>query len=189
MAVDVGQPHVAAAEAVRQAFVVDAQTGAASWRAGRGSRPCSRRRNSRSRRSPRRWCPPLTPPPAIQMVKPNGLWSRPSEPWAIGRAAELAGPDDQRLVEQAASLADRAAARRSADRRPGRCSRGPPSGCCAGPSDRRRRPGTVSSTNRTPRSTSRRAIRHWWPNRSGRLVVAVEAVQRAAWRASRRSVQ
>ena len=28
--------------------------------------------------------PPLTPPPASQMVKPNGLWSRPSVPWAIG---------------------------------------------------------------------------------------------------------
>ena len=48
--------------------------------------------------------PPLAPPPASQTVKPKGLWSRPSVPWAKGVPAELAGPDDQRLVEQAAAL-------------------------------------------------------------------------------------
>ena len=49
-------------------------------------------------------CPALTPPPASHMVKPSGLWSRPSFPSAVGRAAELAAPEDQRVVEQAPRL-------------------------------------------------------------------------------------
>ena len=44
------------------------------------------------------------PPPASHMVKPNGWCSRPSVPSAVGRAAELAAPDHQRVVEQAARL-------------------------------------------------------------------------------------
>ena len=38
------------------------------------------------------------------MVKPKGWCSRPSVPSAVGRAAELAAPDDQRVFEQAARL-------------------------------------------------------------------------------------
>ena len=54
--------------------------------------------------------PPLMPPPAIQRVKANGWWSRPvtsvtaAAVLAQRRAAELAQPDDQRRVEQAALL-------------------------------------------------------------------------------------
>ena len=48
--------------------------------------------------------PPLTPPPASQMVKPNWLWSRPSRALGERRAAELAGPDHQRRFQQAARL-------------------------------------------------------------------------------------
>ena len=36
------------------------------------------------------------------MVKPCGLWSRPSAPFGRRRAAELAAPEHQRVVEQAA---------------------------------------------------------------------------------------
>ena len=48
--------------------------------------------------------PPLTPPPASHIEKPRLWWSRPLAPSEVGRAAELAAPDDQRLVEQAAGL-------------------------------------------------------------------------------------
>ena len=46
----------------------------------------------------------MTPPPASQIVKPNGLWSRPSTALRHRRAAELAAPDHQRVFEQAALL-------------------------------------------------------------------------------------
>ena len=84
LAVDVGQPHVAAAEAVGQPLVVDAQEVQHRGVQVVDLAPCPRRRGSRTRRWRRRSCPPLTPPPASQMVKPKGLWSRPSVPWAIG---------------------------------------------------------------------------------------------------------
>ena len=51
--------------------------------------------------------PPLTPPPASHIVKPWGLWSRPSPPCARRRAAELAAPHHQRVVEQAACFRSR----------------------------------------------------------------------------------
>ena len=37
-------------------------------------------------------------------MKPSGLWSRPLVPSAVGRAAELAAPPDQRVFQQAAGL-------------------------------------------------------------------------------------
>ena len=55
--------------------------------------------------------PPFTPPPAIQSVKPNGLWSRPSAPWANGVRPNSPRPDDERLVEQPALLAGRCSKR------------------------------------------------------------------------------
>ena len=50
--------------------------------------------------------PGLMPPPAIHMVKASGWWLRPTllADLAHRRAAELAAPDDQRVVEQAAGL-------------------------------------------------------------------------------------
>ena len=54
-----------------------------------------------ARRSAR---PPLTPPPASHIVKPSGLWSRPSVAFGRRRAAELAAPQHQRVVEQAPGL-------------------------------------------------------------------------------------
>ena len=74
---------------------------AGSWRAGRGRGRRRARRCSRIRRSAPWVMPPLMPPPAIQIEKPLMWWSRPL-PWAIGRAAELAAPDHQRVVEHAA---------------------------------------------------------------------------------------
>ena len=50
--------------------------------------------------------PPLTPPPASQVVKACGLWSRPGlAPFcASGKPAEFAAPDDQRRIQQAAGF-------------------------------------------------------------------------------------
>ena len=57
--------------------------------------------------------PPLTPPPASHIEKPRLLWSRPLAPSRRRRAAELAAPDDQRVVEQAARFQIVQQARRS----------------------------------------------------------------------------
>ena len=46
--------------------------------------------------------PPLTPPPASQIVKPNGLWSRPSLPWANGVRPNSPAQTTSVVVEQAA---------------------------------------------------------------------------------------
>ena len=54
--------------------------------------------------------PGLIPPPAIHMVNACGWWSRPQAPAQCrvgldhGRPAELAAPDDQRILEQAATF-------------------------------------------------------------------------------------
>ena len=53
--------------------------------------------------APTTW-PPLMPPPAIHIVKPRLWWSRPLPACGLGRAAELAAPEDERAVEQAAPL-------------------------------------------------------------------------------------
>ena len=65
--------------------------GAGSWRASRARSRGSRRRPGRARRSRRRSCPPLMPPPAIQVQKAFLLWSRPAlrsslsaGSWAMG---------------------------------------------------------------------------------------------------------
>ena len=44
------------------------------------------------------------PPPASQIEKPLLWWSRPLPALRHRRAAELAGPDDQRVLEHAALL-------------------------------------------------------------------------------------
>ena len=50
--------------------------------------------------------PRLTPPPAIHIVKhaggDRGRSCRASDALAVDRASELAAPDDQRVIEQAA---------------------------------------------------------------------------------------
>ena len=48
--------------------------------------------------------PPLTPPPASQTVKPNGLWSRPSEPCANGVRPNSPAQTTSVVVEQPAGL-------------------------------------------------------------------------------------
>ena len=83
-AVDVGQAEVAAGVAVGQPLVVEAEQVQDRGVQVVDSAPCPRPRRSRTRRSRRRRCPPLTPPPASQIVKPSGLWSRPSFPSAYG---------------------------------------------------------------------------------------------------------
>ena len=74
----------------------------------------------------RRVMPGLTPPPASHMVKASMWWSRPtvSRDLAHRRAAELAAPDDQRVVEQAALLQVLDQGRARAGRRRGRPCRG-----------------------------------------------------------------
>ena len=127
-----------------------ARASGAPPRAGR-SRPCV----------PIVW-PPLTPPPAIHMVKPHGLWSRPL-PFSLNGVRPNSPPQTTsvsssrprafRSVEQAGDrLVGRPAPLRvvAFDVR------------CARPSRCRCR--EYSSTNRTPRSTSRRASRQFVPN-------------------------
>ena len=107
------------------------------------------------------------PPPASQMVKPNGLWSRPSVPWANGVRPNSPAQTTSVVVEQAAGL-------QVLEQAGDRLIDG------AGvvlvallqvrvlvPAVVRRRSGRVSSTNRTPRSTSRRASRHCRPKICG----------------------
>ncbi len=106
-------------------------------------------------------CPALTPPPASHMVKPSGLWSRPSAPLQRRRAAELAAPEDQRVVEQAARfqvleqagdrLVDLAGVLRVALLEVAVLVPLHFASLC------------VTCTKRTPRSANRRAIRHWRP--------------------------
>ena len=45
----------------------------------------------------------FTPPPAIHMVKPVGLWSR-SSPFSLIGVLEFSTPDDQRLVQRPRAL-------------------------------------------------------------------------------------
>ena len=96
-----------------------------------------------------------------------------------GRAAELGAPDDQRVV--------------AAGRAASGLSTGPPigwstwadscRGCCLMPLCASQAPPPPppwkTCTKRTPRSTSRRAARHSWPNgRVAGLVQAVELLRR-----------
>ena len=149
--------------------------GAGSWRAGRGCGPCPRRRSSRSRRSRRSAMPPLTPPPASHIVKPCGLWSRPSLALRDRRAAELAAPEHQRVLR-----AGRAASGRVSRPAIGLSTslaflrRGRPSGCRAGPTCRC----ASTSMNRTPASANRRASRHCRPKSSVGFVVDAVELQR-----------
>ena len=93
-----------------------------------------------------------------------------------GRAAELGRPDDQRLVEQAALLQVLRAGRRSAGRPACRARCGRP--CRLPWASQAPAPPLLpwkTCTNRTPRSTSRRAARHCSAERpASRLVQAVE---------------
>ena len=155
------------------------RAGAGSWRAGRGGGPCSRRRSSRSRRSRRSEMPAFTPPPASHIVKPCGLWSRPSLPWAAGVRPNSPPQRTSVSFEQAAALQVASAGRRSACRPRGRCWRGRASGCRAGPTCSC----ACTCTKRTPASAKRRAIRHCRPKFVGRRVV--EAVQLLRRRRSR----
>ena len=49
-------------------------------------------------------CPRFTPPPASHMVKPCGLWSRPSSPCAVGVRPNSPPHEHQRVLQQAARL-------------------------------------------------------------------------------------
>ena len=103
MAVDVGQPHVAAAERnVSRVWSMPSRcsiVACRSWTSIGDPPPCSRTRPSRRRSSP-----PRTPPPASQIVKPNGLWSRPFVPWANGVRPNSAAHTTSVVVEQPAPL-------------------------------------------------------------------------------------
>ena len=106
----IGQAVVAALEAERQAFVVEAEQVH-----DRGLQIVDvdfvlHRRRSRVRRSGRSSMPAFTPPPASHMREAIGIVIA-AENLAVGgaafaerRAAEFAAADDQRVVEQAALL-------------------------------------------------------------------------------------
>ena len=92
--------------------------GAASWRAGRGRGPGSRRPRSRTRRSRRRPCPPFTPPPASQHGEAVVVVVAAVERRQLGdrRAAELAAPDAPACRRAGRAASGRSGARRSAGR-------------------------------------------------------------------------
>ena len=105
----VGQAEVAALEAEGQLACGPGRAGGGSSPGGRGRGRGPRPGRSRTRRSAPRVRPGLMPPPAIHMVKASMWWLRPIvlADLAHRRAAELAAPDDQRVVEQAARASGR----------------------------------------------------------------------------------
>ena len=142
----------------------------------------SRPRGCRARRSRRRRCRPSRRRRPATSVNAQ-LWC--SRPVVVGgvverRAAELGRPDDQRVVEHAALLQ---VVEQAGDRLVDvACASGPWSSMSPCESQLFDEPVSISSTNRTPRSASRRATRHCQP----KPVVSARASGRRA-RASRRS--
>ncbi len=166
MAVYVGQAAVDAVVAEGEAFVVDAQQ--VQQRGvdvvavgGVVGRLCKTTRRSR-----RSVTPPLMPPPASQLVKPNGLWSRPCCPGVHGMRPNSVVQSTivsssmprcfRSLIERRGRLVHA--------RRPCRRDRVAMFSCES--QLRRGKPLSAplqTCTNRTPRSSSRRATRQLRP--------------------------
>ena len=176
LAVHVGQAEVAALEAVGQLACGRSRAGAGSSRAGRGrGRWSSTALKPNSSVSPS-VMPGLMPPPASHIVKRVGVVvAAVVAALHHRRAAELAAPDDQRVVEQAALL--QVLDQRGAGLVGRRCS------SSSGPSTRSpcwSQASWKSCTNRTPRSTSRRASRQLLAKRRLARLGAVHLERRAS---------
>ena len=156
-AVDVGQAEVAAGVAVGELARGRSPAGAGSWRAGRGRGRGSRRPGSRTRRSRRGRAAlhaaagqphgeaVVVVVAAVDLAGVGALLRQLDR----GRAAELAAPDDQRVVEQPALLEIR---EQRADR-PGRIARP----ACGGSLRCRRGCPTAGRRRARPARSARRA--------------------------------